>query len=69
MRDEFAAEQLQNRCAGAQADVVALDARKLAPGAVGKADVQPLALALGQNGQARGGVGCALYERRQLLQR
>lgn len=67
MRDKFAAEQLQNRCTGAQADVVALDARKLAPGAVGKADVQPLALALGQNGQARGGVGVLFYVRQEVI--
>ena len=47
--------------------MVALDARKLAPGAVGKADVQPLALALGQNGQARGGVGVLFYVRQQVI--
>ena len=41
--EKLPAEQLQDRLARAQADVVALDARKLAARAVGKADVQPLA--------------------------
>ncbi len=47
--------------------MVALDARKLAARAVGKADVQPLALALGQNGQARGGVGVLFDVRQEVI--
>ena len=67
MGEKLPAEQLQDRLARAQADVVALDARKLAARAVGKADVQPLALALGQNGQARGGVGVLFDVRQEVI--
>ena len=35
--------------------------------AVGKADVQPPALALGQNGQPRGGVGVFFHVREQII--
>ena len=65
--EKLPAEQLQDRLARAQADVVALDARKLAARAVGKADVQPLALALGQNGQACGGVGVLFDVRQEVI--
>ena len=65
--EKLAAEQLQDRFARAQADVVALHARKLLARAVGKADVQPSVFALGQNGQVRGGVGVFFHVRQEVI--